>query len=457
MKMEKAPQNRLFGTDGIRELVGNFPLDDDSVLKLGHAIGAFAGGAKIVIGRDTRDSGENIEKLITAGITGAAGGTGAEVRGCGVITTPGLSFVTNHDGFDYGIMITASHNPYTDNGIKIFDRRGEKISEETEARLENIFFQTEVPRHGAAPLHRDPAGPENYLHFLSNHARDLRDELSKANLKLKVVLDCANGAAYDIAPRVFRETGMDAMTVHAAPDGKNINRECGSTHIEKLQETVKTEKAHLGISFDGDGDRVLFMDHKGRIIQGDHTLYIISKYLLETQADFNKIVVGTVMGNLGLEKALGRIGVSYTRTPVGDKYVYRRMKQQRAILGGEQSGHIILRSFQKTGDGILTALYFLKALAHLGIDPAGVFGQFVLFPQVIINIDIREKKDLDRWDRLNEMIKAFNDRHGDNSRLLIRYSGTEFKIRIMMESEHPATIDENIGKFEHFIQSTIGK
>jgi phosphoglucosamine mutase len=449
-------KNKLFGTDGIRQQVGQFPLDDDSIAKLGRAIGTLTHGSKIIIGRDTRESGQHIEELIAAGISSVS--NQCDITRAGVIPTPGLSFITQHDDFDYGIMITASHNPYTDNGIKIFGSDGEKVPGKMEIQLGDIFFRLQDSWSSVSqkPPIKDtsPETKEIYRHFLSTHASSGIKETP-----LKIVIDCANGATYEMAPLIFREAGLKPVVIHAEPDGKNINRECGSTHIEPLKETVIRQNADLGIAFDGDGDRVLFVDRGGRLLDGDYTLFILSQYFLHTRShkDFNKIVVGTVMGNLGLEKSLEQLGITYLRTRVGDKYVYREMKCHHSILGGEQSGHTILRSFQKTGDGILTALYFLKAVAYLGIKPAELFEQLLLYPQVTKNIKIREKKDLDQWDQLNEKIAAFNTRYGDNSRLLVRYSGTEPKIRIMMESEHRAIIDENIGKFGHLIKSTIGE
>lgn len=449
-------KSKLFGTDGIRQQVGHFPLDDDSIIKLGRAIGILFSGSDIIIGRDTRESGQHIEALLAAGISDQCSITAA-----GVIPTPGLSFITHHNDFDYGIMITASHNPYTDNGIKIFAGDGEKIPVEMETQIEDIFFQSGDTRLSSSrkPPINDASREiiETYMHFLSRHASDPGVEIK--GTPLKIVLDCANGATYEMAPLIFKESGLEPVVIHAEPDGKNINRECGSTHIESLKKTVIFQHADLGIAFDGDGDRVLFMDGSGRLLDGDYTLFSLSQYFLHTRTakDFNKIVVGTVMGNLGLEKSLQQLKITYFRTQVGDKYVYREMKRRHSILGGEQSGHIILRNFQKTGDGILTAVYFLKALSCLGMKPAVLFEQLRLFPQVTKSIKIREKKELIHWDSLNEMITAFNEKHGDNSRILIRYSGTEPKIRLMMESEHQSVIDENIEKFEHLIKSTIGE
>ncbi|MGD2086071.1 MAG: phosphoglucosamine mutase [Candidatus Aminicenantes bacterium] len=448
-------KSKLFGTDGIRQQVGRFPLDDRSIVKLGRAIAALNHGAKIIIARDTRQSGQHIEELIAAGISAVS--SQFHITHIGVIPTPGLSFITQHNDFDYGIMITASHNPYTDNGIKIFGSDGEKIPGKTETQIEDIFFGLQEPGAFLSQQPRikvtSPESKEIYRHFLSTHAAN-----GIKGTPLKIVIDCAHGATYEMAPLIFRESGLEPVVIHAEPDGKNINRECGSTYLEPLKQTVISQKADLGIAFDGDGDRVLFVDSSGRLLDGDYTLFLFSRYFLHTRShkDFNKIVIGTIMGNLGLEKSLEQMGITYIRTQVGDKHVYREMKHHHSILGGEQSGHTILRCFQKTGDGILTALYFLKAMAYLGIKPGELVEHLRLYPQVIKNINIREKKDLDHWDQLNEMIAAFNTRYGDNSRLLIRYSGTEPKIRLMMESEHRTIIDENIGKFEHLIKSTIG-
>ena len=448
-------KSRLFGTDGIRQQVGQFPLDDHSIARLGQAVGTLTPGAAIIIGRDTRESGQYIEELIAAGISAVS--HQCRISSAGIIPTPALSFITQHYNFDYGIMITASHNPYTDNGIKILAGDGEKVPEKLEAQIEDIFFRLQDSWLPASPKNRikdsSTENKEIYRHFLCSHAAN-----GIKGIPLKIVIDCAHGATYEMAPMIFKEAGLEPVVIHTEPDGKNINRECGSTHLEVLKKTVINQNADLGIAFDGDGDRVLFTDRSGRLLDGDYTLFILSKYFLHTRShkDFNKIVVGTVMGNLGLEKSLEQLGITYTRTQVGDKYVYREMKNLNAILGGEQSGHTILRSFQKTGDGILTALYFFKAAAYLGIKPAELIEQLLLYPQETLDIKVKEKKDMDQWDQLNEMIANFNNRYGDNSRLLIRYSGTEPKIRLMMESEHRAVIDENIGKFEHLIKSTIG-
>ncbi|MCP5054926.1 MAG: phosphoglucosamine mutase [bacterium] len=442
---------KLFGTDGIRGQVGEYPLDETSVIDLGRAIGLLIGenSCKVVFGRDTRGSGGIIEKQLAAGIRHESPNT--EIVGCGVIPTPGLSFWTRAGGFGYGIMITASHNPYTDNGIKIFGGDGEKIPDEVERQLEFEFFQLEPavvePVDSPQPNKMAPL----YYDFLKRHLVRFRES------RLKVVLDCGHGATYQIAPRIFREARMEVMVIHDEPDGKNINLDSGSTYPRKLQETVAAYGADLGVAFDGDGDRVIFIDSNGYILDGDYCLFILAKYFNETRDDFNGIVVGTVMGNLGLEKGLAGIKVKYVRTDVGDRHVSRRLKELDAILGGEQSGHVILRCFQKTGDGILTALYFIQALTFLELHPAEVFPMLDIYPQELRNFDVKEKRDLESWDQLNQMIAQFNSDYGHNSRLLIRYSGTENKLRVMMESENPIIIGENIEKFERLIRSTIGK
>lgn len=451
--MSNVKDNRLFGTDGIRSSYGEYPLDRASVLKLGNAVGRVLWGSRIIIGRDTRQSSETIMRLLASGISGMSAKW--ETYDCGVIPTPGLSFITDHDDFDFGVMITASHNPWTDNGIKIFKGDGEKIPARLEQELEEVFFNIGEPVELEAAV--EPVGDgarDIYRNFLANVAAQLDPVKVK---EFKIVLDCANGAAYAEAPMIFKQAGFAPVVINDAPDGRNINRGCGSTDTAMLRRRVKEERADLGIAFDGDGDRVIMVDPEGNTLDGDHTLYMVARYFLETDHDFNKVVVGTVMGNLGLEKALDQMGVQYARTPVGDKYVYEEMKKQQSILGGEQSGHTILRAFQRTGDGILTALFFLKALFHFEMTPGEVFRNLRLYPQEVKNITVREKPDLDQWHELNKLIWEFNARHGNNSRVLIRYSGTEPKIRVMLESEEHAVIDEYMRKFEYLIKLTIGK
>ncbi|MCI0470050.1 MAG: phosphoglucosamine mutase, partial [Candidatus Aminicenantes bacterium] len=356
-------KTKLFGTDGIRGTAGLFPLDDESIIKLGKSIGELFKGAGIIIGRDTRASGEKLQALLAAGIANKA-----RISYCGIIPTPGLSFITDHSDFNYGIMITASHNPYQDNGIKIFNSSGEKISRDMEEKLEDIFFSLDKPginknnqRYPGDINSESTRYKDIYKDFLLEQAAGLRVK------KQKVVVDCSHGAVYEIAPLVFSKLGLETEISAAAPDGQNINLDCGAASPGNLGKEVIARNAAVGIAFDGDGDRVIFADNRGNILDGDHSLYIISKYLLETNREFNKTAVGTIMSNLGLEKALAELGITFPRTPVGDYHVYQEMKRVNAIIGGEQSGHTILRSLQRTGDGILTALYFLEAIAYFDL------------------------------------------------------------------------------------------
>ncbi len=443
----------LFGTDGIRSRFGEFPFDQHALISFGSILANLWQGKKILMGRDTRESGRYIESTIAAGMADQA-----EVHSCGVIPTPGLSYLLGHSDFDYGLMITASHNPFHDNGIKIFQANGEKISGELEGRIENAFYSrygNEKPEREQSredPIRDLPrAHTQEYRQFLLDQSVDLD------TLKLKCVLDCAHGATVEIAPLVFRETGLDMTIINTQPDGRNINDNCGSTDLRKLKTRLVSDKADLGITFDGDGDRVIFLDNQGFELDGDYALVMISDLLFNTNPDFNKTVVGTIMSNLGLEMALKQRGIELVRTGVGDRLVYEEMKKRNAVLGGEQSGHIILRDFQKTGDGILTALLFLRALMILDMKIGNVRRLIVPQAQVTENIPIKKKRELRSWDELNRLIDGFNHRYGDNSRLVIRYSGTESLIRVMMESKHEQIISENLHKFVDLIKSNIGE
>jgi phosphoglucosamine mutase len=448
--MRNGIPKRLFGTDGIRARVGEFPFDSHSLLRFGSVFGKIWERSKILMGRDTRESGAEFESLICSGIGGSA-----DLYSCWVIPTPGLSYIMGHADFDYGIMLTASHNPFYDNGIKIFSRGGEKISDEVEYQLEETFFSREMAGDGQTrrpfKIREFAVGNQRYEKFLIGQSGNFTPG------KLKCVVDCANGATYEIAPRIFEKLGMETVVIHADPDGKNINESCGSTDLRDLQRTVLDRGADLGIAFDGDGDRVLFVDRQGFIIDGDLCLFMISEYLSHKNKDFNRILVGTVMTNLGVEKALFERGIKLIRTDVGDRFVYQEMKSRNAVLGGEKSGHIILGHYQKSGDGILTAIYFLKSLALLNIDIEEVKDRVILYPQVEKSIPVRIKRDLQTWKELREMVDHFNSRFKENARVVIRYSGTEPKIRLMMESRDRGIIDGYLKPFTDLIESTIGE
>ena len=448
--MNRKQTNKLFGTDGIRGVFGHYPMDHDALVKLGAAVGQVLKPQKLLMGRDTRNSGLAIVKSLAFGLPQQT-----SVFNCGVIPTPGLSYVTAHGDFDYAVMITASHNPYTDNGVKFFDSKGEKISEDLEQQIEEAFFAMKDPIAYTLPMVKPYQGRALYEEFLKGHLGALLAPPKTLNL----VVDCANGATHEVAPVVFARAGISADIMHHQPDGENINRDCGSTHLESLRQKVADTGADLGIAFDGDGDRVLFLDPQGNVLTGDHALFFIADYLFNAKEGDNlkPLVVGTIMSNLGLEKALREKGIEFVRAAVGDKYVYREMKARDSVIGGEESGHTILRSFQKNGDGLLTAIYFLRAMLHAGLQPGELRSQFRVFPQVTRSLRIKEKIDLEQWDEYTKMVGEFQREHGDDSRIVVRYSGTEPKIRIMVESKDQEIVDKYIIKFEDLIKSRLGE
>jgi phosphoglucosamine mutase len=434
----------LFGTDGIRGTAGEFPLDEVTLIKLGQLIGNLASNPRIVIGRDTRESGAAIENHLARGLAKKA-----QIYSSGVIPTPGLAYLTRKLGFHFGIMISASHNPYRDNGIKIFNCRGEKISAGLQNKISSELGKAKKIATGKPVINSIDQFP-GYMDFL--HANGLNLTPGKTRL----VLDCANGAASLTAPTLFRRLGLNPCINHARPNGKNINADCGSTYPQTLKNLVIREKADLGMAFDGDADRIIFVDQEGQILTGDHALYVMAQYLRCSEPRFNCQVVGTVMANLGLEAALAAKGIEFLRTDVGDSRVYRQMKKSGAILGGEPSGHIILKHLQTTGDGLLAALFFLKALDFFKWSSSDVRRQLSLYPQQTINIRVRHKKNLARWEALARAKKEFAGKHGSQARLLIRYSGTEPMIRIMVEARDMGVIENELPFFTALIQNEIG-
>ena len=434
----------LFGTDGIRGTAGEFPLDETTLIKLGQVIGSLAKSPRIIIGRDTRESGATIETHLARGLAKTA-----HVYSSAVIPTPGLAFLTRKMGFHFGVMISASHNPYRDNGIKLFNRLGEKISTALQNRISAGLGAVNSAAPGKPLITRVDSTPA-YLDFLLASGRGLDPG------KIRIAMDCANGAASLTAPDLFRRLGLSVSVSHNHGDGRNINAGCGSTCPQTLAKFVVREKADLGLAFDGDADRIIFADREGQILTGDHVLYVLAKYLRRSEPRFNGRVVGTVMANLGLEKALAADGIEFLRTDVGDSSVYRQMKKSGAILGGEPSGHIILKHVQTTGDGLLTGVFFMKALDFLGWSALDVSRRLHLYPQKTVNIRIRHKKHLGRWNRLAQAEKEFAGKYGSQARLLIRYSGTEPVIRVMMEARNMDIIEEHLPFFQTFIQNEIG-
>ncbi len=431
-------ETKLFGTDGVRGKVGEWPLDERTITRLGAAVVRSLprhedlSGARLLVGRDTRESGTWIEEAIARGVRSE----GAWLTSAGVLPTPAVAFLTGSMEFDAGIMISASHNPYEDNGIKVFSGEGEKFDEDLEAHLEaTMADQTwEVGTATGPPMERrDLVGP--YL----IHARTALPDLISLR-RSRIVIDCANGATTTVAPRLFRELGFDVTVLHAEPDGRNINLQCGSTHLDSLVSAVKAGGHRLGIAFDGDGDRCLLVDHAGGVVDGDAIMLVCALHLKRHGELKGNTVVATVMSNIGLELALKEAGIDLVRTPVGDKHVAEAIANRGFNLGGEQSGHVIFSDFLFTGDGIVTALNVLRVMADTGRELADLASAFVKYPQVLVNVRVPRKVSIDDVPALSEAIAKAQASLVGHGRLLVRYSGTEPLLRIMLEGRDQAEI-----------------
>lgn len=423
---------KYFGTDGIRGRVGEAPITPEFVMRLGWAAGkvfAARGKSRILIGKDTRISGYMFESALEAGLSAA----GVDVGLLGPIPTPGIAYLTRTFRAQAGIVISASHNPFYDNGIKFFSGDGTKLADDIELQIESYLDQpmscVESDQLGKAMRINDAAG--RYIEFCKGTANSL-------NLRgLKVVLDCSHGATYQIAPAVFSELGATVITIGNQPNGLNINHECGSTHPELLRATVLEEKADLGIAFDGDGDRVLMVDHKGELVDGDQLLFIVATHARE-QGRLNGGVVGTQMSNLGLELALREQGIDFKRAKVGDRYVMQLLTENNWRYGGESSGHLLCLDSNSTGDGIVSALQVLVALRDTGVGLHEWQNRMVKMPQTMINV--RRSRDMDVMSHpdIIAAVAATEKKLADRGRVLLRPSGTEPLVRVMVEAEDPA-------------------
>lgn len=439
-------QESLFGTDGIRGRYGELPFTGESLKRLGWAIAACVGDEPVLAAMDTRFSGPEILERLREGM-----GRG-RLACAGILPTPGLSYLVAHGDWRYGIMITASHNPAEDNGIKLFNAEGEKVPDELEERISRLYRQEKPSLPSDPPEGAPPVAPTAYVDFLVRQARGL-------NLRgMTLLVDTANGAMSDVAPAVLRETGARVIQRAGSPDGRNINRQCGSQFPERLLEATLGEEARWGIAFDGDGDRVLLADGTGgSMLDGDDILYLLARHRHSREDSFRRIVVGTVMSNLGLESALAELGIELIRADVGDRHVYREMKRQQAELGGEPSGHVIIRSQQRSGDGLLVALHFFKALDELGWAGGDISRYMHRFPQELRNVPVIRKPVLSQWPDFLALKEEFDrDTGGKQARMLIRYSGTEAKIRLMVEAEDRHFVDRWIDRLHSFIMNTIG-
>jgi phosphoglucosamine mutase len=429
---QNAVMTRLFGTDGVRG-VANTELTPDLALTLGRAAGRelAPGGGLVLVGRDTRVSGPMLEGALVAGLCSA----GAEVGLTGVIPTPAVAFLTVDEGAAAGAVISASHNPVPDNGIKFFSHEGFKISTEVETAIEHGM---ESPID-SLPTGRDVGTARRFERAVERYIGHLLGALDAPLEGLKVVLDCAYGAAWEVAPRVFKEAGADVIAIHDAPDGTRINVDCGSTSPDELGRVVVSESAHLGLAFDGDADRVLAVDERGDLVDGDRIIAMAALRMHDEGTLKNNLVVATVMTNLGFHRALEERGIEVLAAPVGDRYVAEAMADRGASLGGEQSGHVIFADHSTTGDGVLTGLKVAEMVATAS-QPLSELGRvFHTYPQVLINVRVRSRAALDSSEPVWTEVKKAEGELGAEGRVLLRASGTEPVVRVMVEAVDDAT------------------
>jgi phosphoglucosamine mutase len=421
---------KLFGTDGIRGTAGSYPLDPPTVRRLGAALvrALRVGNPKFLVGRDTRESGAWIEGELAHG----ASGEGASVTSVGVVPTPAVAYLTRTHGYDAGVVISASHNPFEDNGIKVFSGKGEKFTERVEREVEDIIADRSWEASEGEPAHVPHAD------LVGAYLDHLRAVLPGAHTLagLTLAIDCANGATTTVAPQLFSSLGMQIEVVGDQPDGRNINLKCGSTHPELLARTVVDRGCRMGVAFDGDGDRAIFVDHKGQVVDGDAVLLMCGRQLQHEGRLGGNAIVATVMSNIGLELALRSLGIDLVRCAVGDKYVMEEMLARGLSLGGEQSGHIIFSDYLFTGDGLCTALNVLRTVALTGRTLADLASDLTAYPQVLLNVRVREKVELTSVPEVAEAIARVDARVAGQGRLLVRYSGTEPLLRVMLEGKH---------------------
>jgi phosphoglucosamine mutase len=462
--MPEGAGQRLFGTDGIRGVAGRFPLDTTTVARIGRSLVLNLGRElgrepRILIGRDTRESGPQIEQALASGAKAA----GATVQSAGIITTPGVAYITRTASYDAGVVISASHNPYQDNGIKVFSPSGRKLADEMERRIEadiagpaELIVEPRQPKRDLASL-RDQAKAKirhhlSYIDYLVNEvAQGSRFE------GLKLGLDCSNGAASGIAPAVFERLGSHVEVIAAEPDGRNINEGCGSLHMESLQRLVVDRRLDLGIAFDGDADRALFVDEAGALVDGDATLLILADDLKKRGLLGGNLVVATVMSNIGLEIAMRERGMELVRAQVGDRYVLEELLARQAKLGGEQSGHIIFPDISLAGDGIITAIEMIRAVKEAGVALGRLAGQMTRYPQVLLNVRVAFKPPFETLPLVNAEIERLEGDLQDRGRLLVRYSGTENLARVMIEGKDEREITAQANQLAETIREAIGE
>lgn len=444
---------KFFGTDGVRG-VANLELTPELVFRLGR-FGAYVltkqkQNAKMVIGRDTRLSGEMLESALIAGITSV----GVDVVRLGVISTPGVAFLTKHLEADAGVMISASHNPFPDNGIKFFNADGQKLADDIEDQIEALLTQEEdaLQRPIAGDIGRVVDDFKSYQHYL-NH---LKSTIDIDLCGIHIVVDGANGAAYHLAPQLLRELGADVTTIHSTPDGKNINVDCGSTHPDSLRQEVIAKGAHIGLAFDGDADRLIAVDENGQLLNGDKILFICGQYLKEHDRLNQDTIVTTVMSNIGFFKAAENTGLLTEKAKVGDRYVLERMLSGGFNLGGEQSGHIIFLDYSTTGDGLLSAIQLLQVMKETGERLSDLSARIKTYPQLLENVMVKSKEGWEQNEAIQSVIHEVEGQLKENGRVLVRPSGTEPLIRVMAEGPVQEEVEQYVQKIVDVIQREMG-
>ncbi|MFW6311038.1 MAG: phosphoglucosamine mutase [Nanoarchaeota archaeon] len=448
-------QRKLFGTDGIRGKANKYPLTPEMVVKVGQATAlAFKNGnkhPKVIIGKDTRITGYVLETALTSGLCSM----GADVILVGPVPTPAVAHLVKSLVADVGIVLTASHNPAGDNGIKYFSSKGVKIPDEKEMEIEKLIFSEELEKKlakveniGKAYRVEDASG--RYIEFAKHSI------INYSLSGLRVVLDCANGASYKIAPKVFKELGAEVISINTEPDGLNINLNCGATSPQNLSEVVTKEKADIGMAYDGDADRLIVVDEKGNIVDGDTIIYLIAKNHQQRNVLKNDSIVVTQYSNLALDAKLKQCGIKTIRVENGDRYVIDEMIKKKIVVGGEKSGHIILSRYSTTGDGIISSLHIAKILQKSKKSMSELASELQFYPQVLENLEVKEKRPLDQLSSFMELKKEIEESLGSQGRVFVRYSGTENLCRIMIEGKNLETIKEMAKKVKETLAKEVG-
>ena len=448
---------KLFGTDGIRGVANQYPMTPEMAVTIGRAVAAIFKGddkqSKIVIGKDTRISGDMLEYALISGICSM----GVDAYLTGVLPTPGVAFMTSSIGANAGIVISASHNPYYDNGIKIFKVNGYKLSDEEESQIEKLVFNQSIALPSKSV--RDTGRVYKIDDAVMAYGNFLKQTVSESFCfkGIKIVMDCSNGATFEVAPAIFTQFGAKVTTLSVTPNGKNINDNCGSQHPENLKKIILKNGAHIGLAFDGDGDRLIAVDEKGTVVTGDQILAVCAKFMKQKGLLKSNQVVSTVMSNMGLGQALKKIGIKHITTAVGDRYVMEKMVSSGAVLGGEDSGHMIFLNYHTTGDGILSALRLIEAMIEESKPLSELCKIMTIFPQVLINVNVVRKPDLKNIPNIKDAIKSVERALGEKGRVVVRYSGTQPMCRIMVEGPTINTTKKYCRQLADVIKKNIGK